>query len=140
MAGEERGQVRSNTDRANSRATSAVWTALRLRRGIRNRFGNSHSKGLVQVQMAHIAPALGGIRQPDLGIQVCTCASAVNARPKADGPRLTIKVHLPAVIMDNLAGFLHPRFEYTIRRRISNLTTLKTHCTQKRSTTYHKRS
>ena len=45
-----------------------------------------HSKGFVEVEMADISTASGGIRQPNLSIQVCT-----------------IQVHLTTVLVDNVA-------------------------------------
>lgn len=54
--------------------------------------------------MAHISATSGGIRQPNLSIQVCT-----------------IQVHLPAVLVDNLACICNAIFEYTKCRRVRNL-------------------
>lgn len=54
--------------------------------------------------MAHISTTNGGIRQPNLGIQVCT-----------------IQVHLSAVLVDNLACIRNAIFKYTERRRVRDL-------------------
>jgi len=81
-----------------------MWAGETVRHASIRTMARLHSESLVEVEMAHVSTTSGGIRQPNLSIQVCT-----------------IQVHLSTVLMNNLACLCNTIFEYTKCRRVRDL-------------------